>query len=220
MPDPLPPIGRGKDIFFTRRRLPHWEVENGAYFVTISLHGAIPTALAIQLRDMSQALRKLKPEEVRNVRRRIFVLLERQLHTGEGVRHLGIPAVADVVTEAIHHRVRNGIWIPLEWCVMPNHLHLFIRMSEGTRPGEMDRTVSEFKRWTAHQAEKVMPEKVERFWQREWFDHWSRSEEEDRRTIAYIRDNPVKAGLVEDYRRWPYGGWNDPPKEGAFSRST
>jgi hypothetical protein len=50
-----------------------------------------------------------------------------------------------------------------------------------------------------------------RFWQYEWFDHWSRSgEQEDGiiRYIRYIRDTPVKAGLVKRYSDWPHGGWS------------
>jgi REP element-mobilizing transposase RayT len=90
---------------------------------------------------------------------------------------------------------------------MPNHLHLFIRMKDGTKPGELVKTLTDFKQWTGRQACKRLPAAGDRFWQREWFDHWSRSEEEDRRTVAYIRDNPVKAGLVADYRSWRYGGW-------------
>lgn len=36
-------------------------------------------------------------------------------------------------------------------------------------------------------------------WQAEWFDHWIRSDAEWERTVSYIRENPVKAGLV---KRW------------------
>ena len=49
-----------------------------------------------------------------------------------------------------------------------------------------------------------------RFWQREWFDHWSRSDEEDERTILYIHNNPVKAQLVENYLDWRFASWNRP----------
>jgi hypothetical protein len=48
-----------------------------------------------------------------------------------------------------------------------------------------------------------------RFWQREWFDHWSRSPQEDERIITYIRRNPMKAGLVKHYTDWPFGSWRD-----------
>jgi hypothetical protein len=53
-----------------------------------------------------------------------------------------------------------------------------------------------------------------RFWQREWFDHWSRSDDEDERTVVYIRNNPVKAGLVKSYQDWPYASWSRSPSAG------
>ena len=66
-------------------------------------------------------------------------------------------------------------------------------------------TLEEFKRWTGHQAAAILGESGERFWQREWFDHWSRSDEQDEKIAQYIRQNPVKAGLVQDHTDWPYG---------------
>ncbi len=38
-------------------RLPHWEVEDGKYFITIHLAGAIPTAGSNRLRGLAQQLR-------------------------------------------------------------------------------------------------------------------------------------------------------------------
>jgi REP element-mobilizing transposase RayT len=41
-------------------------------------------------------------------------------------------------------------------------------------------------------------------WQREWFDRWMRDDAEYERCVAYIRENPVKAGLV---RKWTEHRW-------------
>jgi hypothetical protein len=43
----------------------------------------------------------------------------------------------------------------------------------------------------------------ETFWQAESYDHWVRDDGERQRILAYIEENPVKAGLVQhasDYR--------------------
>jgi len=56
--------------------------------------------------------------------------------------------------------------------------------------------LEQFKRWTGHEASKLPGVDGERFGQDEWFDHWSRSDEEDERIIEYIRRNPIRAGLV------------------------
>ena len=37
--------------------------------------------------------------------------------------------------------------------------------------------------------------------------HLTRPEVESRRIVEYVRNNPVRAGLVSDYRNWRYGSW-------------
>jgi REP element-mobilizing transposase RayT len=42
------------------------------------------------------------------------------------------------------------------------------------------------------------------FWQHESYDHVIRNEKEFERIVTYIIENPVKAGLVEEWQQWPY----------------
>ena len=97
------------------------------------------------------------------------------------------------------------IWEPVEYAIMPNHIHLLVALTESSlRP-----TMISFKRWTAGKAIAMLGLKTRPFWQEEWFDHWVRTDLEYTRIIEYIRANPVKAGLVRDYRDWPHGSWNE-----------
>ena len=48
----------GQTTAIYRKNLPHWEVENGLYFTTISLHGAIPAKAAEAIHEMSRRLEK------------------------------------------------------------------------------------------------------------------------------------------------------------------
>ena len=41
-------------------------------------------------------------------------------------------------------------------------------------------------------------------WQKNFFDHRLRSEEEWEEKTHYIRQNPVRAGLVGSAEEWPY----------------
>ena len=91
-----------------------------------------------------------------------------------------------------------------EFVVMPNHVHLFFELLDG----RLKEVLEDFKTWTGRQAGRCINLRGHRFWQREWFDHWSRSDDDDERIAAYIRNNPKKAGLVADYRDWPYGSWS------------
>jgi REP element-mobilizing transposase RayT len=129
-----------------------------------------------------------------------FREIEKWLDRAEWVVHLQNPAVAEMVVEAIEHRQQIGDWDVFEYTVMPTHIHLFCEIG---RKG-LKATLEDFKRWTGHQAAKILAVDGERFWQREWFDHWSRSDLEDDRIVQYIRNNPVKAGLVTDPAEWRY----------------
>jgi REP element-mobilizing transposase RayT len=86
---------------------------------------------------------------------------------------------------------------------MPNHLHLFLALERDS----LRSTLTEFKRWTGHQAAELLSLQGHSFWHREWFDHWSRSEGEDSKIVKYIFDNPAKARLVSDSREWPHASW-------------
>ncbi len=43
-------------------------------------------------------------------------------------------------------------------------------------------------------------------WQRGFFDHVLRSNESYSQKWNYVRENPVRAGLVENADDWPYAG--------------
>ena len=139
-----------------------------------------------------------------DLNRKIFAEMEKWLDRAPASRQLGVPAVAKMIEEAIENRVARGIWKMFEYVAMPSHLHLFFELLQ---PG-LRQTLESFKRWTGHEAAKLIPLISPRFWQQEWFDHWSRSDAEDERISAYIRRNPVAAGLSNDYLAWPYGSWS------------
>jgi REP element-mobilizing transposase RayT len=191
-------------ISFWRGVLPHWEVVDGRYFITIHLRGAIPLEGQNRIREMSAGLSNFAQAtnpKVLALQRQIFQEMECWLDRTPYCSDLKIPAIADMCVEAIVNRGQRS-WKPLEWVIMPSHIHLFLELTE---PG-LKKQIEQFKRWTGHQASQILQRKGIPFWQSEWFDHWSRSDAQDEQIINYIRQNPVKAGLVADYKLWPYRG--------------
>jgi REP element-mobilizing transposase RayT len=199
-------IRKPSTIAFWQGRLPHWEVEEGRYFVTIHLAGAIPKKGCQRILDIRRELNDVtSPEEAKylQLQRMIFGEMEAWLDRAAYVPHLRDRDVAEMIVEALEHRERRGDWNLFEYVVMPNHIHLFFELNkEGLKE-----TLEDFKRWTGHQASKLAKIDSEQFWQREWFDHWSRSDEEDERIVEYIRQNPVKVGLARSTDDWAYGSW-------------
>ncbi len=197
---------RPRTIAFWHGRLPHWEVEDGRYFITMHLSGAIPAQGRDRLRMIAAELAKMRRQTPQwlELQRSVFREMECWLDRAGWSPHFAVASVATMAVEAIEHRNHGGDWTMLAYVVMPTHLHLFCEI--GARGLKV--TLEDFKRWTGHQGMKLLPQlPSDSFRQREWFDHWSRSDEEDERIVAYIRNNPVKAGLVADYRQWPYGSW-------------
>src|SRR6266568_1792403 len=80
---------------------------------------------------------------------------------------------------------------------MPNHVHVIFQPL-----AEMSKVMRWLKGRTARLSNRILGRTGTTFWQDESFDHWIRSPEEFQDLIAYIENNPVKAGLVDVPRQW------------------
>ncbi len=108
-------------VAFWRGQLPHWEVVDGRYFVTIHLRGAIPLQGQRRIRQLAAELPKECPgtdEKVIALQRRIFGEMEAWLDSTPHCRDLENAAVAEMCVEAITNRIQRT-WNVLEYVVMP-----------------------------------------------------------------------------------------------------
>jgi REP element-mobilizing transposase RayT len=87
------------------------------------------------------------------------------------------------------------------YVIMPDHLHFFIRI------GDKGRLVVAVK-YIKEALSKAMRGQLADapLWQRGFFDHMLRSSESYEEKWAYVRLNPVRAGLVADADDWPFQG--------------
>jgi len=88
------------------------------------------------------------------------------------------------------------------YVIMPDHVHLFARfgpqsVSVSTWMKSLKNAISR----NVKQATFPGPH-----WQKGFFDHVLRSEESYEEKWLYVRDNPVRAGLVRLAEEWPYAG--------------
>ena len=88
---------------------------------------------------------------------------------------------------------------------MPNHVHALFRPLEKSdgHYHALQTILHSLKRHTARQANKVLGREGA-FWQHESYDHVVRDQKEWERIVAYVINNPVKAGLVENWQDWPW----------------
>lgn len=97
----------------------------------------------------------------------------------------------------LHHHGRH--FRMLAWGIMPNHVHALIEV--GSVP--LSRIVQNWKSITAVAANKLLA-RPGRFWQPEYWDRFRRNEEQTRKAICYIENNPVKARLCRPPEEWPF----------------
>jgi REP element-mobilizing transposase RayT len=158
-----------------RRRLPHLQKADADLFVTFCTGG--PLVLSSAARDLvfEHCLREggILP------------------FAGKESKAAGGGARATLATPRIRlHAV----------VIMPDHVHLLLsplRDGEGW-PFALVDILQCLKSATAHRINKLLRHSGP-VWEEESFDHILRSDESLREKCEYIRQNPVKAGLV----RWP-----------------
>ena len=123
-----------------------------------------------------------------------------------GSDHLTVGDIPYRILDSITFLRDRRSWFPEIVLLMPDHLHALISFSWQTDLG-MNRVIANWKRYVAT--------KFGISWQRDYFDHRIRSEQDHQSTWFYIRENPVRAGLVETYDLWPHVwlpsgiGWAD-----------
>ncbi len=194
------------------RNLPHFQPLESVFFITIRLIGSLPVAIIEMLKEEQEIALKQRDqqkEEISNQKKRYFVRFDEFLDNPQNGPYWLIQAeIAGVVTEALHFRDKLDYKL-VAYCLMSNHVHFVIDTrdtNETEKP--LFRILQSFKRYTARKA-NVLLNRTGAFWHPESYDHIVRDNGELRRIIWYILQNPVKAGLKQNWQDWPYSYVND-----------
>jgi len=102
---------------------------------------------------------------------------------------------------------RHG-WRIGRYVIMPDHVHFFCAEAIGGARRPLSGFMNAWKTWTSrglHDAGVATPP----VWQRNFFDHVLRRNESYAEKWLYVRENPVRAGLVRQAEAWPFQGWID-----------
>ncbi|MFH1708290.1 MAG: transposase [Planctomycetota bacterium] len=194
----LPSPHRG---WYSRNYLPHCDHPGLLQAITYHLADSLPVEVVERLdRDLSHL-----PPDGRETARREQV--DAWLDAGHGSCVLKAPVVARWVVDN-WRRFAGERYDLIAWVVMPNHVHVLIRVYEGVTPAKI---VQSWKSYTGRKIKQKMEEDKSRagarrsqVWMREYWDRFIRDEEHLRTVMAYIHRNPVKAGLVQEDGNWPW----------------
>jgi REP-associated tyrosine transposase len=84
------------------------------------------------------------------------------------------------------------------YVIMPDHIHFFVR-------GGIDFVLMQWMRILKRRMSKAISAPLPH-WQKGFFDHLIRHSESYSEKWEYVRQNPVRAGLVDDPDEWPWHG--------------
>jgi putative transposase len=117
---------------------------------------------------------------------------------------LANPAACSILREEwADMKTRHG-WMVGRYVVMPDHVHYFVAAIQGTA-SPLHTAIGKWKEWTSKRLLRTCGG-VAPLWQREFFDHVLRTTESRSEKWRYVRENPVRAGLVACAEDWPYTG--------------
>jgi REP element-mobilizing transposase RayT len=197
-------------FFRSRGYLPHLEIPGSTYFLTLRLADTLPQNVLYEIHEELETLLKIEKnsslsdsqnDRLKQLRSK---KIEEYLDQGYGACHMANPQVAETVQEAIDHydgkRYRSHVY-----CIMPNHLHWILTpLDIQSRSGsQLAPIIQSFKSFTSHTINNSL-KLAGSFWSREYYDHRIRSDDEFSRLVCYTLENPLKAHLCEDWKKWPW----------------
>jgi putative transposase len=114
-----------------------------------------------------------------------------------------------LASESVHEKLKQyaqagpdfGAWLGA-YILMPDHLHLFVVIDDGNL--SLARWMKALKGTLSAALRESKQEQP--FWQKGFFDHVLRGAESYSAKWHYVRENAVRAGLVNAWQEWPYLG--------------
>ncbi len=220
---------------FSRRHRPHFQPPGATLFLTYRLAGSIPQstvrlyrAKKKWLEDAIQRARRLEGpsessawlERAEAFKREWFLRYEEILHKADvGPKWLQDESVATKVAEGLA-RLDDDAYRLDAYSIMSNHVHAVFKplLSEqelrqifSSEDGSMfvsqhpslSKIMQSLKGRSARECNLIL-NRTGQFWEHESFDHVIRPGK-FLKTVRYVLNNPLKAGLVNNWRDWR---WN------------
>ena len=207
---------------YRRNNLPHIHPIGAAFSVTTIVHDAVPAGKIAKLkeeRDRQIAILQSQQipvvaQEIAQVSMRfeqdLELLLAEKREQEHPFRDAGA-ALAVLRRVGLYH---GELYHCHAACVMSNHLHLLLDLSvqlpEGWAFGEeipdyhsLAEVMRKIKGGSANVVNRLVGRKGP-LWEKGYYDRFIRSVRHFRQAYGYILNNPVKAGVVRDWRDYPY----------------
>ncbi|MEW5830900.1 MAG: transposase [Chloroflexota bacterium] len=200
---------------YYRRNMPHIHPDGYPLFITFRLANSLPIQaledLLTRRKNELSALRDNSQAERYKIEKKYFGRYDDLLDKiANGPQWLADEAIARIVEEEIR-RLDSIRYQLFAYCIMPNHVHLLLKVLELSQALHHGKTA----KYPVTDSLRLLKGKTARlcnlylhrngaFWHHESYDHYVRDEQELSRIIQYIINNPVKAGLVQNWQDWQF----------------
>ena len=201
------------------KNVSHRPLDHSPTHISYRLAGSLPKAIVEKLKHThlqeKEALKnrlqdftgrhyeEAYREEMFLIDARFELATEEALHTiKHGPYHLENELVANEVINSWCFLKQKGLVYVYAICVMSNHVHVILRAPEGEDSVPLGPIMSRHKTFTSKACKQVLNLPEGPFWHARYFDLTVRRGKFER-VMWYVLNNPVKAGLVNDWRGWP-----------------
>lgn len=110
-----------------------------------------------------------------------------------GTNILAKPDIGKWLLDTMTFRESRGEWYLHLAVIMPDHIHFLMSFPPDT---SIVQSIGQWKRYVAREKSIT--------WQRDFFEHRLRDDENLEEKAYYIRMNPVDKGLTAKQEDWPY----------------
>lgn len=198
---------------FYRKNLPHLQIPGQTFFVTWLLAGTFsnnklsePKTRLIRMSMQINEKPNNKSKDLIQASYQNFLQYDKKLDNLKSGNHfMKKPEISQIVADSIHYWDNKRIDLYC-YCIMSNHVHAVFTVFEKDETGSLlylqDITQS-IKGFSAKECNKLLKRKGQ-FWKHESYDRLIRNREELYRTISYVLDNPIKAGLCKERKDWKW----------------
>ena len=109
--------------------------------------------------------------------------------------------IIDNLVEILKNISEKEKWLVHAYCFMPNHVHLLIESTQENQ--DAIKFISKFKQLTGYWYRQLFGFQL---WQKSFYDHILRKEEDIKSVAKYTLENPQKDMLVTNWRDYPFLG--------------
>lgn len=189
---PVKFLNKKEHIAIHRSKLPHWHQNGKVQFITFRLADSLPKIKIDEWTALRNDWLKRHPEPHNETDNSEYTNLfgekfNQWLDAGYGKCSLSVPAIRNIVTDALFH-YNNVCYKIHAFVIMPNHVHILLSPICDINLTDI---IGRIKGYTANKINKTLNTNGG-FWQRSIFDRIVRNHNDFIKILNYIKGNPSK----------------------------